>query len=174
MKEHGSIRLTVRQKNLIFPLLFGIGALCLALSFVVGRGSDESVSTDGSLDEYIAALETRLEKTLEAMGIGEVEVFITAENTFETVYASNAVLDESGDESKSTKSAEKKLAYTTDRESGEVPVVVKKLCPRLGGVLIVCERDIGESTRSEIVRAVGTALGLSQNKIYVTGGAYTS
>lgn len=174
MKEHGSIRLTARQKSFIFPLLFGIGALCLALSFAVGRKTDTPSPTDLSLDDYIASLEARLEKTMEAMGVGSVEVFITAENTFETVYASNAVLDESGDESKSTKSAEKKLAYITDRESGEAPVVVKKLCPRLGGVLIVCEKNIGESTRSEIVCAVATALGLSQNKIYVTGGAYAS
>lgn len=178
MKEHIKFPAWERTRALWLPLLVGFGALCLALSYVLGQKQDAAPKKDDPLAAYISTTEARLCETVEQIaGAGKAKVFITAENTFETVYASNASIVESADSSgtsaRTSKTSEKSLAYTDSRTSGGEPVVVKQLCPRLSGVLIVCEGGDRENVREEICTAVSTALGLSKNKIYVTGGTGT-
>lgn len=178
MKEQPKAQAFERTRTLLLPVLLGVGALCLALSFFLGQKQKPTLPKDDPLARYISTTEARLCETIEQIeGAGKAKVFITAENTFETVYASNASIVESADGSgasaRTSKTSEKSLAYAASRTTGGEPVVVKQLCPRLSGVLIVCEGGDRENVRDEICAAVSTALGLSKNKIYVTGGTGT-
>ena len=118
-------------------------------------------------------MENRLCKTVSQIdGAGKTQVFITVENTFETVYASNANIDESGDLNKTSKTTQKQLAYSSSGTGGETPVIVKQKCPQICGVLVVCEGGSVPEIRQEIIMSVSTAVGISTNKIYVTGGKH--
>ena len=119
------------------------------------------------LERYVESTESRLESTLSKIeGAGKTKVFITVSDTFETVYASNASIDEGA----SGKSTEKQLAYPKSGSGSGDPVVVKELVPDIKGVLIVCEGGNRPDVRVEITSSASTALGISTNKIYVTGG----
>ena len=167
--------LSDKQKARLLTIAALIGVLLVTLAGLFGRTSAEKSTDSSSPDAYLADLEKRLQKTVESVsGAGSVRVFITAETSYETVYASNATLDESGDETKNAKTTEKRLAYATDRDKGETPVVVKKLCPKICGVWIVCSGAADKATQAEISQAVSVSLGISQTKIYVTGGSQVS
>lgn len=162
-----------RKKNILLFTAVFVGIAFIVLAGILSDRPEKAADT--SLESYLSGLEERLKKTVEAVdGAGKAHVFITAETSYETVYASNATLDESGDETKNSKTTEKRLAYTTDRERGETPVVVKELCPKLCGVWIVCEGGAVPAVKAEILQAVSVSLGISQNKIYVTGGSHVS
>lgn len=140
----------------------------IILTVLSGLPGIESNKTEKSrLDIYINETENRLKKTISGIsGAGKTEIFITTENTFETVYASNASVGESA----SGKTTEKSLAYSSGSSYGSEPVVIKELCPDIKGVLIVCEGGSNSVIREEIINSVSIALGISKSKIYVTGG----
>lgn len=164
-----------KKKNMLLAVLFAGVLLIVGTGIWGDLAKKQNKADEAPLETYLADLESRLKKTVEAVnGAGSAHVFITAETSYETVYASNATLNESGDETKSAKTTEKSLAYTTDRERGETPVVVKELCPKLCGVWIVCEGGADPAVKAEILQAVSVSLGISQNKIYVTGGTHAS
>ena len=172
------------QKAVKFILAHGRGcalaaaAVCGAIlllvsSFLTSReGGEIAQSGSDELSAYLASLEEHLSDTVSKInGAGKTSVFITLDCSFETVYANNAKLDESSsDYEKSQKTTEKQLA-TAD---GETPVIVKRLSPKIKGVLIVCEGGENQSVKNDIVRAASVALNISSNRIYVTGGNTSS
>lgn len=177
-QKKGSFTIHTPDKKLL--LLAAALLLGLFLIFAAGmRGTHLSernkTGSENPLDDYIKDMEERLCETVSHIkGAGSTRVFITVENSFETVYASNAKLDESGDDTKSTKTTQKELAYMTSKTDGEAPVVIKQICPKLCGVLVVCEGGERADVRDEITKAVSTAVGISKNKIYVSGGIHES
>lgn len=138
------------------------------LTAISGFSPSQNVEAGKSrLDIYINETENRLKKTISGIsGAGKTEIFITTENTFETIYASNASIGESA----SGKTTQKSLAYSSGSSYSSGPVVVKELCPDIKGVLIVCEGGNNSKIRDEIINSVSIALGISKSKIYVTGG----
>lgn len=164
-----------KQKKFFLSAAVCIGLFLIAFAGLFGKVTFEKKRDSASLEAYLSGLESRLKQTVEAVdGAGKAQIFITAETSYETVYASNATLDESGDETKKAKTTEKRLAYATDREKGETPVVVKELCPKICGVWIVCSGASNPALKAEISQAVSVSLGISQTKIYVTGGQKVS
>lgn len=154
------------RKTLLIAAVIFTGIIFILLSASPEKKDEETVAT--RLDDYIKETERRLCSTISGIdGAGKTKVFITTENTFETVYASNASVNENIN----GKTTEKNLAYSAGSSySSSDPVVVKELCPDIKGVLIVCEGGNDSKTSNEIKNAVSIALGISQNKIYVTGG----
>ena len=154
-----------KGKTALTALLILSGIFLLVISAL-----PESPKTDmgkSRLDTYVESTEKRLTSAVSAIsGAGAVTVFITAENTFETVYASNASINEGP----SGKVTEKTLAYAGTSSYGSEPVIVKELCPAIKGVLIVCEGGNDPSVKEDIINSVSIALGISKNKIHVTGG----
>ena len=138
------------------------------LTVISGFPQSQNVETGKSrLDIYLNETENRLKKTISGIsGAGKTEIFITTENTFETIYASNASIGESA----SGKTTQKSLAYSSGSSYSSEPVVVKELCPDIKGVLIVCEGGNNSKIKDEIINSVSIALGISKSKIYVTGG----
>ncbi len=153
--------------------------LGLFLVFAFGNTSEsdavlkENNSSDVQLFDYTATIEEKLSNTVSSInGAGKTKVMITLESSFETVYASNAKLNESTTPSDNLqKTTEKSLALTTSSKLGESPVIIKTVSPKIKGVLIVCEGGEISSVREKIISASSTLLNISSSRIYVTGGA---
>lgn len=164
----------INKKSLSILLAAVLGVLLICISgFTSSFSKNNNISANTELESYIKNMENRLCKTVSQIdGAGKTQVFITVENTFETVYASNANIDESGDLNKTSKTTQKQLAYSSSGTGGETPVIVKQKCPEICGVLVVCEGGSVPEIRQEIIKSVSTAVGISTNKIYVTGGKH--
>lgn len=155
--------------------LLGICLILLSQSLETNSQSRKvSENSGSSLDLYTDTLETRLESVVSNIsGAGKAKVFITFDSTFETVYLSNARLDESKTNTDTQKkTTEKSLATLHTGTSNQEPVVVKQICPKISGVLIVCKGGENNAIKNNIINAVSTAFDISKSKIYVTGGDF--
>ena len=164
-------------KGIILAAAALTGCLLLILSgFIQSDGKNAKQSGETTPEDYRLSLEKSLSETVDKIdGAGKTSVMITLECSFETVYASNAKLDETvGQNESGQKTTEKQLATTSSRTDGEAPVIVKKLNPKIKGVLIVCEGGNSKRVKNEVLKAAATALNISEAKIYVTGGNTSS
>ena len=136
----------------------------------------EYVQEGNNLYGYTENIEERLENIIEKIeGVGKTSVMVTFESSFESVFASNAKLVESGisingNESKNT---EKELVLTQGKSGSEEPVLLKELCPRVKGVFIVCEGGDNKNTVEKIKQAVSALFAIPETKICVTAGGTT-
>ena len=80
-------------------------------------------------------------------------------STFEDVYGYNG-----------TKTTENTLFSSTLSDETK-PVVIKRKCPKIAGVMIVCLKKMEKEEYVAIKKAASTALNISQSKIYIIGGA---
>ncbi len=165
------------MKN-IKPLL-----LCTALLFgvllitVSGNSQDrkvtESYDNFSKLGLYTEDMEKRLERIICGIeGAGKTQVMISFESSFESVYANNAKLEENTgkDTTQSAKTTEKHIVLAGDSSNGESPILLKELCPRVKGVLVVCEGGSNERVCRNVREAVTALFGISETKIHVTVG----
>lgn len=160
-------------------IVFLIACIMLGLSLIFAvsgienqEQNQENNESDEQLFEYTAKLEEKLSNTVSSIsGAGNTKVMITLDSSFETIYASNAKLNESSTHVDSLqKTTEKNLALTTSSKYGETPVIIKTVSPKIKGVLIVCEGGEISSVREKIIQASSTLLNISSSRIYVTGG----
>lgn len=144
------------------------------LSTAAGNNGEESFW--GSLSEYEAALEERLEQILQGMaGAGEVRVMITFSSSQELVVEkdrpvtrSNTTESDSEGGSRSIYQIEsgETTVYNTQGTDSE-PYVVKTLTPKVEGVVIAAEgAGTGEVTKN-ITEAVQALFDLEAHKIKV-------
>ena len=167
----------IKQKKLFITIICGFIGLSLA---IMPRSTGYKTKSDvqnisPSEEEYVYQLEKRLSDTIGMIdGAGKAKVFITLSGSGETIYLSNAKLDETIDTVSQTRTtSEKQLATMKNGASAETPVVVKQLSPKISGVLIVCEGGENQNVKNNIIKAASTALDVSSSRIYVTGGQIT-
>ena len=158
-----------KKTALLFTIAM-VGIFMIVIAPVFSEKKHTS-NNENELEKYISDTEKRLQNTVSSIkGAGKTQVFISVENTFETVYASNASIDERINDTNTNKTTQKQLAYSTGKDKSEEPVVVKQICPKISGILVVCEGGENTVIREEIIYAVSTAVAIPTNKIYVTGG----
>lgn len=169
-------------KNIIktnHKIIFLISCIMLGLSLIFGvsnteiqEQNQENYNSNSELFEYTAKLEQKLSDTVGSIsGAGKTKVMITLDSSFETIYASNAKLNENNiSDNNLQKTTEKSLALTTSSKNGETPVIIKTISPKIKGVLIVCEGGEISKIRENIIKASSTLLNISSSRIYVTGG----
>ncbi len=151
-----------------------LGIVLIAAS--AGEEKSDAVTLEDSyskLDTYTEDVEKRLTAIIENIeGAGDTAVMISFESSFESVYANNARLEEntSQDVTQSAKTTEKQIVLAGDNANGESPILLKELCPRVKGVLVVCEGGNNERVCSNVKEAVTALFGISQTKIHVTVG----
>lgn len=135
--------------------------------------NNEKARTDAAPEEiaaYSAMLESGVrEAVCRVTGSDNVSVMITLESTFENVYVSDAVVNEAVTAEKTDRQSEKQLVLTGAGDSG-MPVVVKKIPPRVKGAVIVCQGGNNSDIKNRVTAIAATVLNLSETKIYVTGG----
>lgn len=149
-----------KRKNVIVFLAI-IGALMIILSFAIDSSEKTSKknSDNNELSEYGNTLEEKLENTLSALtGEGSIEAMITFSTGFENVY-DNGISVSNGYDS----------MFSTSGAASE-PVQIKRNCPKIGGVMLVCDAGLDEESLLQIKKAAATALNISETKIYVIGG----
>ena len=147
MKNEALTKLLKSKKTIV--LLAAAVVLGVALMFFGGRGKNE-VKTD-EISEYEAAVQNKIEQTVQAMCGGKVYVIVTAEYGRETQYAKN--VSEGGEQ--------------TVISSGS-PVAVRTAAPVIRGITVVCRNGDEPAAARRITEALSTAYGISSAKIYVT------
>lgn len=159
------------QRNLK-PILLILAAVVGVLIICFSDGGEDTNKTDsyGNLTElelYAESLEKRLEAVVEAIdGAGDAKVMITLESSFEKIYANNARLEEKGGEA--GKTTEKEIVLAGTGASIEEPILLKEMCPKVKGVVVVCS-GAGESNVERKIKDAAIALfGVSELKVYVT------
>ena len=150
---------------------------------ISSQGNDSLVSGSsgeemfwGTLSEYEAALEARLEQILEGMaGAGEVRVMITFASSQELVVEKDRPITRSNTTESDSEGGSRSIYQT---ESGETtvyssqgtdsePYVVKTLTPKVEGVLIAAEGAGTGEVSKNITEAVQALFDLEAHKIKV-------
>ncbi len=138
----------------ILAAVLACAIVALVLLSILPSGTDKSAAS--SLND---GLEARLEKTLSCMnGVGDVSVVINYESSSELVPATS--IDTVSDESGGSERVE------VASISGDA-LIIKENMPEVRGVIVVAEgaEDIG--VRMELLSAVSTLLGITNDRIEI-------
>ena len=148
------------------------GMIIIAFSMLWDKDikKSEKGSFSDDLTCYSEMLETNLKEAVEGVVGGDAKVMITFESTFENVYYSDAVINEAITADKTDRKSEKQLVLTGNMGNDQSPVVVKMLSPKPSGAVIVCVGGNSQEFKARVSELAACALGISKNKIYVTGG----
>ena len=153
-----------------------------------GTGVLESETTEGmsvsasaqasglnDTQDYAAYLENKLKKMLEAVqGLEDVEVMITLESSEEKVVEKDLTAERSnteeqdsagGSRSVNTSNTEYQTIYR-DNTQGD-PFVVKTICPKVEGVLVVAKGAGNGNMSGEITQIVQALFGVEAHRIKV-------
>lgn len=136
--------------------------------------SDANASS--SFEAIERPLESRLKELLEKMvGVGKVEVMVTVDSTEEKVverhqHSTESVTDENdrnGGKRHVTSVTKDGQVVLYQSSSGQQPIIVKVINPRIRGVLIVAEGAEDAAVRKLITQAVEKGLNVPATRISV-------
>ena len=120
----------------------------------VGAESESVMQRNEELEEYRTALEKRLEKICDAVdGVGSVEVMVTLECGYRTVYTA----DGGGDPVTVGTGSNQQALYRTTQP------------PTVAGVAVVCNGGNNAHVQRVLTDLISTALGISSNRVCVAG-----
>ncbi|MDE6182095.1 MAG: hypothetical protein K2F59_02685, partial [Eubacteriales bacterium] len=164
--------------NLLIILFAGILILYFSKSFnssnVPKKEQIENVNEITIADNsYEANLEKRLEQTLSKIyGVGQVDVLITLENGKEIVtkdegYKENSTTTEQATNGDKREILSNKEEKTTVKISGDDPLIIKEISPKISGVLIVAEGGGNIEVKNNLINATKALLGVEIHKIEV-------
>jgi stage III sporulation protein AG len=189
--EEGEKRLGTYPKLLILAGLgvavmifssFGTGPKSAGQQEIRGPNKDQPAfmskdkSSDASMDDYASAYEQQLKKILEeVVGIGEVSVMVNLESSEEVVVekdvnTKNQTTREM-DKEKATRDVtdntrDEKVVLVSEGQ-GQHPIVLKKLAPKVNGVLIVAKGADNLKVKAAILDAVEKVLHVEPHKISI-------
>ena len=144
----------IPRKSIIY-ILGAIGILLLVLPMFAGSGESETEPQKEEAD-YCALLEDKLEAILpQILGVGEVDVMITAKNSGEIRLAK----DENG--------SERRTLVLNQKGGGEKTEVLEEFYPEIKGVLIVSDGGGNASVKAALTDAVSALLGVEAHRIKV-------
>ncbi|MBE6588489.1 MAG: hypothetical protein E7647_08795 [Ruminococcaceae bacterium] len=142
-----------------------IAAAILGIVLMVVPGlfpeSEESKEKAADTVYYSEILEKKLKELItSAEGVGEATVVVTLDTSLESVYATNEKRGEG------SIAVEYVIINTGD---GEEPVPVSEIYPRVRGVAVVCSGGAEPEVQKRVTELICAALGISSNKIAVSG-----
>ncbi len=145
-------RITQSKYTLAFLAILGA---CLIVFPGIFKTQKQD-STD-EVSYYSKILEERVEELiLEMSDVDSVSVLITLENSGETVYAQN----------RDGNSSEYVLFAGNDGETG---LKLSEINPTVRGIAVVCSNGDNIAVKEKITSMLASALGISTNRITVTG-----
>lgn len=123
-------------------------------------------------DAYEGAIKDILQKVV---GIGEVEVLVTIESTEETIIHSDMKetqqitneKDQNGSTRHITEISRSGEVVLYEASGGQTPIVLKKIKPRLRGVVVVARGAENLTVKQMIAEAVGRGLDVPAHRISV-------
>ncbi|WP_250277672.1 hypothetical protein [[Clostridium] colinum] len=168
--------------NILIAIFLGIMLLILSDNvFVSNKKENESIEYKGqSLDfnaqdnnTYEVQLEKRLESILsQIMGVGNVDVMIALESGREIVTKDDST-KENATTNEETLNGDKrqiitdKSQSTTVKISGDEPLILKEISPKISGVLIVAQGGGNVEIKNTLIEATNALLGVEVHKIEV-------
>lgn len=191
--EEGEKRINIFQKLLV---LAGIGAAVMIFSsFLTSRqdavplqntnppvneqavfASKDKSSSDMSMADYESFYENQLQEILEeVIGIGEVSVMVNLESTEEVIVEKDINVKNQQtkevDKDRATRditdtSRDEKVVLVQG-ERGEQPIVVKRVKPKVRGVLVVAKGAENMKVKAWITEAVQKSLHVEPHKISI-------
>lgn len=164
--------------NLLIILFTGILLLYFSKSFNTSKKQNnkqiENTSEITIVDNsYEANLEKRLEQTLSKIeGVGQTDVLITLENgkeiiTKDDTYKENSATTEQATNGDKREILSNKEEKTTIKISGDEPLILKEISPKISGVLIVAEGGGNIEIKNNLINATKALLGVEIHKIEV-------
>ena len=157
---------TFISKNKTASLLLVIAVLGGFLLIFGGNSSNGgALSENTANEEYISAVENKIEQMIKRVCRGEVTVIVTAESSEEYVYAENTeeMTEKNGEEIIRTS---KSNQYATVNGQTVVKTVLK---PKIRGIAVVCLGGDDPVMQYKIVKLLSCAYGISEAKICVAG-----
>ena len=164
-------------------LLIIVGALIILLIFLseMDLGSNKKTTdalADNTADEeYINKTEKQIKELVKNItGDDDANVAISLECGTEHVYATTKEAQtgvkkngdgESGINETSDKSAESYIIINTG--SGEQPLIVSEISPKLRGIAVVCRYGYDNTVRENLTSAIKTLLDIPESKISISG-----
>ncbi|NLP29109.1 MAG: stage III sporulation protein AG [Clostridia bacterium] len=182
-------KLTSKKNLYNLIVVFLLGVLLLIMSNFFKGQPTVAVNTSADLEENksksgeefeLSATEEKLKTELKAMlsqikGIGKVDLMINFECSEEYIPAEEKNTSKSITNEKDNEGGERKITQDTDgtkivvSTDGNVtkPVMLKKINPKVEGVIIVAEGAEDEKIKKDIVLAVSSLFGIPNYKIQV-------
>ncbi|MCI5732006.1 MAG: hypothetical protein MR304_10770 [Eubacterium sp.] len=122
--------------------------------------SQETVSENGSLEEYKRAREEELKELLQKVdGVGKAEVMITLKASNEKVTLKDNTNKGETNEEKTV------LVGNSDRDSS--PYIIQEKEPQIEGIVIVCQGGYDSVIKREITDAVSALFSIESHKIKI-------
>ena len=168
------IKSAIKGKNAAAFAALALGIVLLLVSGGGRSGTGDSVSANefDELSAYADSLEKNLADIISDIdGTGNANVMITFDSSFESIYAYNAGVK--GNANTDSRTSEKELVLTEGNGREKNPVLVKKLCPKVKGVLVVCKGGNDERVREKIIEAATALFGITSNRVEVIGADNT-
>lgn len=182
-------KLTSKKNLYNLIVVFLLGVLLLIMSNFFKGQPTVAVNTSADLEENksksgeefeLSATEEKLKTELKAMlsqikGIGKVDLMINFECSEEYIPAEEKNTSKSITNEKDNEGGERKITQDTDgtkivvSTDGNVtkPVMLKKINPKVEGIIIVAEGAEDEKIKKDIVLAVSSLFGIPNYKIQV-------
>ncbi|MBS5793874.1 MAG: hypothetical protein KIC92_03820 [Clostridiales bacterium] len=179
------IRDIFKNKKNYYSILIAI-FLCIVLLFFSDNFLNSNKKEQSSIDykgqsvdlgvdnnTYEAQLEKRLETILgKVQGVGNVDVMITLENGKEIVTKDDN-LKENSDTNEEALNGDKrhiissKEQSSTVKISGDKPLILKEISPKISGVLIVAQGGGNVDVKNMLIKSANALLGVEIHKIEV-------
>ena len=126
--------------------------------------------------EYEHAYEDAIKNILQkVVAVGDVEVLVTIESTEETIVQSNTKetqqitdeKDQNGSTRHITEISQSGEVVLYEASGGQTPIVLKKIKPRIRGVVVVAKGAENLTVKQMIAEAVGRGLDVPAHRISV-------
>ena len=158
---------SIKHYEIILAVLIGLVVCAVYFMFVYQPKTDNSNETSteeySSEEEYVDMLENKLCNVLSKISnVGNVSVVITLESGFSYEYATDTETTTS-----SAGGTENTITTETVVLVSNEPVIVKKIYPKVKGVVIVADGAKDFSIKMNILTAVETVLEVDRNNITV-------
>ena len=147
---------SIKKNKKVQYLLIIIFSVAIVFIFLTTSfGSENNLSKDNEVENYVSTLEAKLENTLSKVdGVGKVSVIISVESGMETVLANKSVVSDQG-------VSEEPIVI-----NGKT-VVLKEKYPKITGVLIVAEGADKISVISKVQQATMSLLEIEAGQIEI-------
>ncbi|MEF3313100.1 stage III sporulation protein AG [Paenibacillus sp. GYB004] len=138
----------------------------------IGKEANDKAGFRDYEESYQAAIRDVLQKVV---GVGEVEVLVTIESTEETMVHSNTKETQQITNEKDVNGSTRHITEITrsgevvlyEASGSETPIVIKKIKPRIRGVVVVAKGAENLTIKQMIAEAVGRGLDVPAHRISV-------
>ena len=166
------------KKSILIILIMGI--VFVLASNIIKKSKTGSKKFDTSNNrEFVDKIQEDLSNMISSIdGAGKSKVLVTIDEGEEVIYATEkrqntqTITDEGLSNSqlskRQTDDSEKKYIITKDSDGNEIPMIVKKIEPKIRGAVISCQGAKNKEVRENIIKLVSVALDITPNKICIT------